>query len=78
MARLTLGEELIGQEHELIHDSLHLIIKQTYIEVTYQDGSRRICEPKDLPGMTADAKDFNTKEVQMTEAEFKALGRERP
>lgn len=73
MARLTLGEELISQEHELIHNSLHLLIKRTYIKVTYQGGDWCICEPQEVADMTAGAEGFKTEEVLMTEAEFNAL-----
>lgn len=73
MAKLTFGEELASQEHELIHNSLHLLIKRTYIKVIFNEGDVRYCKPSELNGVTAGAKDYKTEEVQMTEAEFKAL-----
>lgn len=73
MAKLTLGEELVSQEHEFIHNNLHRLIKRNYIKVTHQDGGVCFLEPKDLPDMIEGADSYKTEEVQMTEAEFNAL-----
>lgn len=62
MARLTLGEELVSQEHEIIHNSLPRYLK-TYIKVTLQDGSEFICAPEDFGHMTEGIAGYQTEEV---------------
>lgn len=46
---------------------------KTYTKVTYQGGDFCICDPKDVPDMTAGTNGYKTEVVQMTEREFEAL-----
>lgn len=71
MARMTPGEEFLDREFERLHGKIE--VKNTYTKVTYQDGRFCICEPKDVPDMTAGSDGFRTEEVRMTRQEFEAL-----
>lgn len=46
---------------------------KTYTEIRFTDGSRCVCEAKDVPDMTEGSEGHTMAEVQMTEAEFNAL-----
>lgn len=45
----------------------------TYIKITFNDGTYCICEPKDVDDMITGVDGYKLDEVQMTEAEFDAL-----